>query len=102
MSAGSEKPPWKKDKIWIAGLGILAVVGLFLGGAALGLSEEARAQAAAIVGGIVSFLLGAHGLSNAAHNLAQRPVSTVSTVVNEGRPAPAGENSTPGANNENH
>lgn len=84
---GSEKPFWKKEKIWMAVLGIAAVLTIFLAGTSVGLSAEDRAKAVEAVTWIVAFLMGGHALSDAAHAIASRPSSSPGTPKSVTAPA---------------
>lgn len=60
----------KSRKAQIVVIGIAAVLGIALGGAALGMTDEQKQQAIAAVQWFVGLLLGGHTLTDIAYNVA--------------------------------
>lgn len=60
----------KSRKAQIVVIGIAAVLGITLGGAALGMTDEQKAQAIEAVEWLIGLLLGGHTISDVAHGIA--------------------------------
>jgi hypothetical protein len=60
----------KSRKAQIVVIGIAAVLGITLGGAALGMTDEQKAQAINAVEWLIGLLLGGHTISDVAHGIA--------------------------------
>jgi len=70
-----EKPIWQSKKLLVVIIGIVAVLAIFLGGTAIGLDEEQKAQAVGALKWFVGLFLAGHTISNATANLAQGKVA---------------------------
>jgi len=65
------KPVWKRNKVWMVLIGVAGVLGVALGGAAIGLDDESRAKAIDAVLWLVGLLIGGHTLTDVGSQVAK-------------------------------
>jgi len=68
---GEKQPFWKRDKFWMVVVGIVGVLAVTLGGAAIGLDEDARAKSVDAVLWLVGLLMGGHTVTDVGSQVAK-------------------------------